>query len=74
MARQVAGPFKKQTHRYHETCRKRLVEVPPRQPFLLAVFLLSMQQEAKVPEFYQAFSVNPGQPMWRSPETRVMVW
>jgi putative endopeptidase len=29
---------------------------------------------ANVPEFYEAFGVNPGQPMWRSPELRVKVW
>ena len=35
VARQVAGPFKKQTHRYHETCRKRLAEVWPELPAML---------------------------------------
>jgi putative endopeptidase len=29
---------------------------------------------ANVPEFYEAFGVQPGQPMWRSPELRVKVW
>ena len=29
---------------------------------------------ANVPEFYEAFGVQPGQPMWRSPEMRVKVW
>ena len=29
---------------------------------------------ANVPEFYEAFGVKPGQPMWRSPERRVKVW
>lgn len=29
---------------------------------------------ANVPEFYEAFGVKPGQPMWRSPEQRVTVW
>jgi len=26
---------------------------------------------ANVPEFYEAFGVHPGQPMWRPPELRV---
>ncbi|MGA2245262.1 MAG: M13 family metallopeptidase [Verrucomicrobiota bacterium] len=29
---------------------------------------------ANVPEFYEAFGVKPGQPMWRPPELRVKVW
>jgi len=29
---------------------------------------------ANVPEFYEAFDVQAGQPMWRSPEMRVKVW
>ena len=29
---------------------------------------------ANVPEFYEAFGVQPGQPMWRPPELRVQVW
>ena len=29
---------------------------------------------ANVPEFYEAFAVKPGQPMWRPPEQRVKVW
>jgi putative endopeptidase len=29
---------------------------------------------ANIPEFYEAFGVQPGQPMWRSPEQRVKVW
>jgi len=29
---------------------------------------------ANMPEFYEAFGVQPGQPMWRSPELRVKVW
>ena len=29
---------------------------------------------ANVPEFYEAFGVKPGQPMWRSPQMRVKVW
>ena len=29
---------------------------------------------ANVPEFYEAFGIQPGQPMWRSPELRVNVW
>ncbi|HEX4350927.1 MAG TPA: M13 family metallopeptidase, partial [Verrucomicrobiae bacterium] len=29
---------------------------------------------ANVPEFYEAFGVKPGEPMWRSPEMRVKVW
>jgi len=29
---------------------------------------------ANVPEFYEAFGVQPGQPMWRPPELRVKVW
>ncbi len=29
---------------------------------------------SNVPEFYQAFGVKPGQPMWRAPEDRVRIW
>jgi putative endopeptidase len=29
---------------------------------------------ANVPEFYQAFDVKPGQPMYRAPETHVRIW
>ncbi len=29
---------------------------------------------ANVPEFYEAFNIKPGQPMWRSPDMRVKVW
>jgi putative endopeptidase len=29
---------------------------------------------ANVPEFYEAFGVQPGQPMWRPPGLRVKVW
>ena len=29
---------------------------------------------SNIPEFYQAFGVKPGQPMWRAPEDRVRIW
>jgi putative endopeptidase len=29
---------------------------------------------SNLPEFYEAFGVKPGQPMWRPPEQRVNVW
>jgi putative endopeptidase len=29
---------------------------------------------SNIPEFYEAFGVKPGQPMWRPPEMRVKVW
>ena len=29
---------------------------------------------SNVPEFYEAFNVKPGQPMWRAPEQRVHIW
>jgi len=29
---------------------------------------------SNVPEFYQAFNVKPGQPMWRAPQDRVQIW
>jgi putative endopeptidase len=29
---------------------------------------------SNIPEFYEAFGVKPGQPMWRPPETHVKVW
>jgi putative endopeptidase len=29
---------------------------------------------SNIPEFYQAFGVKPGQPMWRAPEQRVRIW
>jgi putative endopeptidase len=29
---------------------------------------------ANLPEFYAAFDVKPGDPMWRSPEQRVQIW
>ena len=29
---------------------------------------------SNIPEFYQAFGVKPGQPMWRAPEDRVDIW
>jgi putative endopeptidase len=29
---------------------------------------------SNIPEFYQAFGVKPGQPMWRAPEQRVHIW
>ncbi|HSR65115.1 MAG TPA: M13 family metallopeptidase, partial [Xanthomonadaceae bacterium] len=29
---------------------------------------------SNIPEFYQAFGVKPGQPMWRAPQERVHIW
>jgi putative endopeptidase len=29
---------------------------------------------SNIPEFYQAFGVKPGQPMWRAPQDRVRIW
>ena len=29
---------------------------------------------SNIPEFYQAFGVKPGQPMWRAPQDRVQIW
>ncbi len=29
---------------------------------------------SNIPEFYEAFGVKPGQPMWRPPDARVQVW
>ncbi len=29
---------------------------------------------SNIPEFYQAFDVKPGQPMWRAPQDRVRIW
>jgi putative endopeptidase len=29
---------------------------------------------SNIPEFYQAFHVKPGQPMWRAPRDRVRIW
>ena len=29
---------------------------------------------SNIPEFYQAFGVKPGQPMWRAPQDRVHIW
>jgi putative endopeptidase len=29
---------------------------------------------SNIPEFYQAFDVKPGQPMWRPPQERVRIW
>jgi len=29
---------------------------------------------AKAPEIYEAFGMQPGQPMWRPPELRARVW
>jgi putative endopeptidase len=29
---------------------------------------------SNIPEFYEAFGVKPGQPMWRAPEQRVHIW
>lgn len=29
---------------------------------------------SNIPEFYEAFGVKPGQPMWRKPEDRVKIW
>lgn len=29
---------------------------------------------SNIPEFYEAFGVKPGQPMWRKPEDRVRIW
>jgi putative endopeptidase len=29
---------------------------------------------SNIPEFYEAFGVKPGQPMWRAPEERVRIW
>jgi putative endopeptidase len=29
---------------------------------------------ANIPDFYKAFNVKPGQPMWRSPKDRVDIW
>jgi putative endopeptidase len=29
---------------------------------------------SNIPEFYRAFGVKPGQPMWRAPQDRVRIW
>jgi len=29
---------------------------------------------SNIPEFYAAFGVKPGQPMYRSPKDRVQIW
>ncbi len=29
---------------------------------------------SNIPEFYEAFGVKPGQPMWREPQDRVRIW
>jgi putative endopeptidase len=29
---------------------------------------------SNIPDFYQAFGIKPGQPMWRPPESHVSVW
>jgi putative endopeptidase len=29
---------------------------------------------SNVPEFYQAFGIKPGQPMWRPESERVHIW
>jgi putative endopeptidase len=29
---------------------------------------------SNIPEFYKAFDVKPGQPMWRAPQDRVHIW
>jgi putative endopeptidase len=29
---------------------------------------------ANIPEFYAAFGVKPGQPMWRAEADRVRIW
>lgn len=29
---------------------------------------------ANIPDFYKAFNVKPGQPMWRAPKDRVEIW
>lgn len=29
---------------------------------------------SNIPEFYEAFGVKPGQPMWRAPQERVRIW
>lgn len=29
---------------------------------------------SNIPEFYEAFGVKPGQPMWRAPQDRVRIW
>ena len=29
---------------------------------------------SNIPEFYEAFGVKPGQPMWRAPQDRVQIW
>jgi hypothetical protein len=29
---------------------------------------------SNIPEFYKAFGVKPGQPMWRAPSERVRIW
>ncbi len=29
---------------------------------------------SNIPEFYEAFGIKPGQPMWRAPEDRVRIW
>jgi putative endopeptidase len=29
---------------------------------------------SNIPEFYRAFHVKPGQPMWRAPQDRVRIW
>jgi len=29
---------------------------------------------SNIPDFYKAFDVKPGQPMWRAPQDRVHIW
>ena len=29
---------------------------------------------SNIPEFYEAFGIKPGQPMWRPPDVRPHIW
>jgi putative endopeptidase len=55
---------------YREDAMKRQVTVGPHAPGMFrAVGPLS-----NLPEFYQAFEIQPGDPMWRNPEDRTKIW
>jgi len=53
-----------------DTEAQRLVTVDPHSPGQFRAYgpLLNVQ------EFYDAFGIKPGDPMWRAPEKRAVIW
>ncbi|MCI0536055.1 MAG: M13 family peptidase, partial [Verrucomicrobiales bacterium] len=49
---------------------RRLITIDPHSPGQFR----AIGAHVNLPEFYSAFAIGPGTPMWRSPELRAKIW